>query len=283
MHWNVEQILWAAVLAAHLIVLIVLLGRDRSTRFPWFTAAIAFSSAHLIADHLLHGRLTTVAFYWESYSAVVIESVLAILVLVELALKVFSSGRAGLILKANGWLGWGLVVISIAVAGVWLWGPWPVWAALKADKNQLPLLLVVLAAIKLQLFVAIVTVEAGLLLRIFGKRFGYSWTSHPEQIALGLSTYALGYLTVLATTDVIKRTVHLKSRAEYDHIVNLFARLDNARFALWLIVLLWWIIWLWRDEREGNSTPLAIEDSPVLTGSPSAVVELPEENGGSLG
>ena len=39
------------------ILLIVLLGRDRVSRFPWFTAAIVFSAVHLIADHLLHGNL----------------------------------------------------------------------------------------------------------------------------------------------------------------------------------------------------------------------------------
>ena len=35
MHWNIEQILWAFVLAAHLVLLIVLMGRDRIRRFPF--------------------------------------------------------------------------------------------------------------------------------------------------------------------------------------------------------------------------------------------------------
>ncbi len=34
MHWNIEQIIWALVLAAHLVLLVVLLGRDqRASRF----------------------------------------------------------------------------------------------------------------------------------------------------------------------------------------------------------------------------------------------------------
>ena len=84
MHWNTEQILWVLVLAALLVLLIVLLGRDRTGRFPWFTAAIALSAVHLIADHLLNGKLTTLAFYWQTYTAVLVESILGILVLIEL-------------------------------------------------------------------------------------------------------------------------------------------------------------------------------------------------------
>jgi hypothetical protein len=119
----------------------------------------------------------------------------------------------------------------------------------------------------------------GLLLRIFGKRFGFGWRSHAEQIALGLSTYSLGFLAVLGITDYMKRTVHLTSRAQYDHIVKLFANLDNARFALWAVVLIWWCVWLWKDE-PGASGPTAGSE-PEIDPVPAAPllspqVELPE-------
>ena len=266
MHWNIEQILWALVLAGHLIVLIVLMGRDRIARFPWFTAAITVSTIHLIADHLLHGKLTSLAFYWQTYTAVLLESILGVLVLIELGRAVFSSGRAGRILNSKGWLGWALVTGGVAVGAVWLWGPWPEWKALTAEPKQTPLLLVVLAAMKFQLFLSIVTVEIGLLLRIFGKRFGFVWKSQPQQIALGLSTYALGFLAVQATTDTIKHTVHLTSREQYQHILSLFAKLDNARFCLWFLVLVWWTIWLWRNE-PGDVD--ALVPAPVLAGPPT--------------
>jgi hypothetical protein len=271
MHWNFEQVLWALVLAAHLVLLIVLLGRDRSSRFPWFTAAIGFSAVHLIADHLLHGKLTTLAFYWQSYTAILVDTILGLLVLIELCRRVFSSGKAGRILNARGWLGWILVTGCIAVSAVWFWGPWPAWKALTQEPKQLPLLLVVLTAMKGQLFLSIVTVEIGLLLRIFGKRFGYGWRSHAQQIALGLSTYALGFLAVQITTDIMKRHLHLTSREQYEHIVRLFSNLDNGRFALWFLVLAWWIVWLWRDDPDDPSHAggalEAVED-PVLAGPP---------------
>src|ERR1700678_1988485 len=101
MHLTVEEILWALVLAGHLILLVVLLGRDRASRFPWLTAAIAVSAVHLIADHLLHGKLTTIAFYWQSYGAILLVSILGLLVLVELARRVFSNCKSGLILNTK--------------------------------------------------------------------------------------------------------------------------------------------------------------------------------------
>ena len=275
MHLNVEQILWALVLAAHLILLVVLLGRDRTSRFRWFTAAIALSTVHLIADHLLHGKLTSLAFYWQTYTTVLLDSILAIFVLIELTGHVFSECKTGIVLNSKGWLGWTLVTIGLAIGAVWLWGPWPTWQALSAEPKQMPLLLVVLTALKSQLFVAIVTVEVALLLRIFGKRFGSGWKSHDQQIALGLSTYALGFLVVQATTDTIKRTVHLSSRDQYEHIVRLFSNLDNGRFALWLLVILWWIFWLWRDE-PGSDATLAAVSLPVTADPPRLEAEIPE-------
>jgi len=188
------------------------------------------------------------------------------LVLVELARRVFSNCKSGLILNSKGWLGWTLVTVCIAVGAVWLWGPWPTWKALSQEPKQLPLLLVVLAAMKGQLFLALLTFEVGLLLRIFGKRFGSGWKSHAQQIMLGLSTYALGFLAVQATTDIIKHTVHLTSREQYEHIVRLFSNLDNGRFALWFLVLVWWIVWLWRDD--ASEPAAALVEAPVLAGGP---------------
>ena len=265
-HWNIEQILWALVLAAHFVLLIVLLGRDRTSRFPWFTALTAVSAAHLLADHLLNGKLTTIAFYWQSYSVMILESLLGLLVLVELTRRVFSSGKAGLILKPKGWLGWTLVTGVIAIGAVWAWGPWPTWKMLNAEPAQLPLLLVVLTAMKSTLFVGLLSVEIPLLMRIFGKRFGFGWRSHPQQIALGLSTYAIGFLTVQGITDSIKKNLHITSREQYERLVHLFSNLDNARFALWFLVLAWWIVWLWRDEPGSSPAALTGAEDPVFAG-----------------
>ena len=179
MHWNTEQILWAFVLAAHLVLLIVLLGRDRISRFPWFTAAITLSVVSLLADHLLNGKLTSMVFYWQSFSALLLAGIFGIFVLIELARRVFAGGQKGLILKANGWLGWGFVTVAIAAGAVWAWGPWPTAAQLNSQPSIRGILIMQLVAAKCQLFVALLTVEVALLLSVFGRRFGSGWKSHP--------------------------------------------------------------------------------------------------------
>jgi len=275
MHWNVEQILWALILAGHLILLIVLMGRNRVSRFPWFTAGIALSAVSLIANHLLHGKLTAIAFYWQSYTTLAIQAIVGIFILVELARRVFSSGKAGLILKARGWIGWTMLTVAISIAAVWAWGPWPTMAALKAQPAQIPLLIVILTGMKGELFVALLTAQITLLLLIFGRRFGYGWRSHPRQIALGLSTNALSFLAVQGISDIIKHTVHLTSREEYARVVRLITNLENGRSAIWFVVLVWWIIWLWRDE-PGVVTPVPVlvEEPEVIP--PPQLTELPE-------
>jgi hypothetical protein len=258
MHLTIEQILWALVVACHLVLLIVLLGRDRTARFPWFTAATALSVARLIADHLLNGKLTTISFYWQSYTSMTLDAILHILVLVEIARQVFSSGKAGIVLKARGWLGGAFVTVAIAIAAVWAWGPWPTMVAFRSQPAQIPILLMVLSGLKGQLFAALLTVQVGVLVLAFGRRFGAAWRSHAQQIMLGLSTNAMALLVVQGITESIQRTVHLKDRAEYERLVHLFARLDYARYALWILVLAWWMVWLWRDE-PGAAVPNGTE------------------------
>jgi hypothetical protein len=265
MHWNTEQVLWALVFAAHLVLLVVLLGRDRISRFPWFTTVIALSAVRLLADHLLFGQLTTMAFYWQTYGGTAIDSILGIVVLVELARRIFSSSRTGSSLTARNY-GTGALLTSV-IAGliVYFWGrPWLTWQQLQSQKAELAILLLALSAMKLQLFVAILTVEVNLLFQVFGKRHGSGWKSHARQIALGLSTNALGLLAVQGITDYIKRTVKLTSREQYDKILHMFGNLDHARFALWLVVLIWWIIWLWREEPVPAGAVALVEDTSAI-------------------
>jgi hypothetical protein len=278
MHWNIEQILWAVLLASHLVLLVVLLGRDRASRFPWFTAAIILSTLRLLADHLLNSKLTTLASYWQNFTGLALDWILGIAVLVELSRHVFSSGKAGLILKSRGWTGWSLITSVLALSAVWYWGPWPTWQGLTAERPQLPLLLVVLVATKGQLLVSILTVEVALLLRIFGKRFGSGWQSHVQQIALGLSTNALAFLTQQGITEYIKRTVNLNDPEKYKWAVKVVTDADNARRAVNLLVLLWWIFWLWRDQSDDRASAAAAPEAPVLPGPPVLEADLADED-----
>jgi hypothetical protein len=269
MHFTIEQVLWAVLLAAHLTLLIVLIGRERTPRFRWFTAYIGLSAISLIANHLLHGKLTMVAFYWQNYTLLGLLAIIALFMLGELAKQTFSTGKSGIIARPNFYIGWGTILITLSAVAVWLWGrPWPSLHALTADPTQLRLYIVILIGMKGQLGVMILTVLVAIVMWIYGPRFGSGWRSHPQQIILGLSTSAVAFLAVQAINDVLSHTLHPKSQAEYDHAVNLVTRLENGRIVVWIIALFWILYWVWRDEpgapAQTVAVPVPVSGGPVL-------------------
>jgi len=105
-----------------------------------------------------------------------------------------------------------------------------------------------LLAQKGDLLVALLTVGLGLLVVLFGRRFKAGWRSHAQMIAIGLSTVAIALLALQATVQSIIQTAHPHSQQEYERIVGLVGNLVNANKLVYLCALLWWIVWLWRDE-----------------------------------
>jgi hypothetical protein len=249
MHFTLEQILWALVLAAHLVLLVVLLGRDRTSRFSWFTALTMLSTVRLLADHLLQGKLSTYAFYWQSYALLLAASLFLLGVLIELARLTFGRGcTTGKPLSPLAWQGWTFLLLAIAITALILWGPWPDFKAMQANRQAYPLLLTVVIALKSELFTSMLAILTGLMMMLFGGRYGNGFKSHPVQIVIGLSTAAVARLTVEGITDTIKVTHKITSRVDYERILRLYTRLDNARLVIWLLAILWWIYALWQDE-----------------------------------
>ena len=97
---------------------------------------------------------------------------------------------------------------------------------------------------------ALLTVGLGLLVVLFGRRFKAEWRSHTQMIAIGLSTVAIAVLALPATVESIIRTARPNSQQEYERIVGLMNNLVNAYKLVYLCALIWWIVWLWRDEPE---------------------------------
>ena len=56
-HFSAAEILWTLTFAAMLVLLVVLLGRDRIRRFPIFTSSIVLVGLNMLADKLLTHRL----------------------------------------------------------------------------------------------------------------------------------------------------------------------------------------------------------------------------------
>jgi hypothetical protein len=247
MHFNfgftTVQVLWTLTFAAQLVLLVVLMGRERMRRFPWFTASIVLVTLRLLASRLLFGRLPQITSATIFITMADLLAILGLLVAVELARRAFTKAQP------RTWIAGTLVVAAVGIAVLAFWGAWPDWKTLTSDFSYLGVLrLMQLVAQKGELLVNVLTVEVGLLIVLFGRRFKAGWRNHTQMIAIGLSTAAIAQLAVQAIWQIIATTAAPHSRDEYMRILGLRDKLLNANNVVYVVVLVWWIAWLWFDE-----------------------------------
>jgi asparagine N-glycosylation enzyme membrane subunit Stt3 len=279
MHFNsgftAVQVLWTLTFAALLVLLVVLLGRDRARRFPWFTASIVLVALRLLASRLLFGRmpqltLSTVFIVFGDLAAIV-----GMLLVVELARRAFGN------VTRRTWVVWTLVAVAVAAGVLAVWGPWPSWKTLTAESALALLRVMQLAAQKGDLLVEVLTVELSLLVILFGRRFKAGWRSHTQQILIGLSTAAIGQMAIQGVWQLIAQKAAPQSRAEYERLIGMRDNLFNANGALYLAVVLWWIVCLWINEPGAGAVAEASMDAlpaeaGVDAGESSTVDEPPQ-------
>jgi hypothetical protein len=261
--FTMVDVLWTLTFAAHLVLLVVLMGRERMGRFPFFTASVALVALRLLTSKLLFGRLPQMTMIEIVIVTAVIGVVLGLLVLLELARKAF--GRV----QRNTWVIGALIVMIIGAVVLKFWGQWPPWEQVKQGT---PFQLMQLIAQKGSLLVDVENIVVGLLIVLFGSRFGAGWRSHTQRIVIGLSTASIGQLAVQGIWQAIARHASPKSMAEYNHIIALRERLFNANSMLFIAVLVWWIVTLWIDEP--GTVRAATPERAVIAGeSEPAVLE----------
>jgi hypothetical protein len=246
MHFNfpfsVSQVLWTLTFAAHLVLLVVLLGRDRIARYPWFTASIALFAVRLLAEVLLAGRMAPPILARIFITMADLAAVVGLLVVLEMALRAFGGVRR------RTWMIGALALIVVAGGVLAVWGPWPARKELVLDSQMAVLRLMQLLAQKGDLLVDLLTVQLGLLVILLGRHFKAGWHSHTQRIVIGLSTVAASWLTIAAVWQVIATTVHPHTQAEYERIIGLGAKMVNANKVVYIAALVWWIACLWMDE-----------------------------------
>jgi hypothetical protein len=266
--YSARQILWTLTFASQLVLLVVLLGRDRMRRFPWFTASIALLGLELLSEVLLAGRMAMVPY---SVTILTLENLLAIvglMVLVEVAWHAFAGAPRGLWITNT-------VGLALVAGGVlYFWGPWPLWKDLELDTLVGKLRLAQLVAQKGEMLVCLLTVGVALLVVIFGRRYKAGWRSHAQMIVIGLSTAAIATLglqaifgRLQASAQQIIKLAQPDARQQYQHIVTVATKLSNAHQVIYILALVWWIIWLWRDE---PGTAKTEQDEPPLEEEPSS-------------
>ena len=266
-NFSATQILWTLTFAALLVLLVVLLGRDRAKRFPWFTASIVTMGLLKLTEQLLLTRLpriTGLEIYWGLSN---LNSAIGLLVLVELARQSFRGAR-----KLS-WIIGTLVVLAGGVAALVLWGPWPAWVTLTAQSQFATIRVMQFAADKGMLLSGVLTIELGLLATLLARRFGAGWRSHAQRILVGLSTVALEQLTLRVTFQAISSHSQIHSQAEYDRLLGLRDKLIHADDVVYLCVVLWWIACLWVDEPGEPGAALDAEPEPEADAETKAAAE----------
>lgn len=273
--FTTTAILWTLTFAAHLVLLVVLIGRERMARFPWFTTSIALIALRLLVLRLLAQRVPQITFAWIIITMLTVTAFVSLLVVVEVARRGFAGARR------LWWLAGALIMMAIGAVVLRYWGTWPAWRTLASSPT---LQLLEFLAQKLGLLADVETVGVGLMIIALGYRFGAGWRSHTQQIAIGLSTVSMAQIAVEAIWQAITRTAVVHGMNEYNRVVHLRDRIFNANNAVYIVVLVWWIVMLWRDEPGRPAANSAVvETAPQL--EPPAVptdgTEGAEERAGS--
>jgi len=271
--FSANGILFTLTFAALLVLLVVLFGRDRSRSFPWFTAATAIMAIRMVASRVFIGRIPQMASNEVFLALWDIASIVALMVVVEMARRAFA--RAGRVAWATA------TAILLAVGGVVTakWGPWPPVKTLLAVSQIAVLRLMQLCAHKAELLAQVLIVLLGLLVVFFGRRFNAGWHSHTQQLVIGLSTVAMAQLAVRIILEAISHTA-IQSPAEHDRVIWLEGRLYSASNVIYLGALIWWIVCLWIDEpgTRVETTAAAKPSSGVTSASGELGTEENREN-----
>jgi hypothetical protein len=275
-HFNFSagEILWTLTFAALLVLLVVLMGRDRIQRFKWFTASMVLMALRMLSAKLLFGRMAPVVSSEIFLVMADLAALVALMVVVEMARRAFAGASRAAWITAT--------LILLAVGGVLVakWGPWPSIKTLFAGSELSALRLMQLFAQKADLLADTLTIQLGLVVVLFGRRFNGGWRTHVQQVMIGLSTASIAQLAVRLIWQEIALHTTIHSQAEYQHVMDLQEKFYNANSAIYLAVLLWWIVCLWIDEpgskAAGVAEELSIEgepESPVAESTKPAVTQ----------
>jgi hypothetical protein len=246
MHFNFDfstsQILWTLTFAALLVLLVVLLGRDRVRRFPWFTTAMTLMALRMLASRLLYRRMPQVLSEEIFLALADLGAIIALLVVVEIARRAFAgAGR-------REWIAATLALLAVGGVVLALWGPWPSFKTLFAGSELSAMRLMELFAQKADLLSHVLIIQLGLLIVLFGRYFKAGWHSHTQQLAIGLSMASIAQLTIQGTLQHVAMHITIHSQDDYKRVIDQMNWLNNANSVIFLVVLVWWIVCLWIDE-----------------------------------
>jgi len=278
--FQINQILWTLTFASLLVLEVVLMGRDRARRFPLFGVWIGLITLRLLSSRLLYGRMEPLRLNFIFLGLAVLITLVSFAMLAELAYRCF--GQVSRKQALAGTLGCLVVAGGVLVA----WGPWPAWKTLVGQSTVSLLNLLQLVSQRGDMLNQMLAVLLGVLVVAFGCHVGLGWRKHALQVTLGYSVYSLAQVGVRAVWQYIASHARPASEAEYNHLLDLREWIFNGSSILFVLILIFWVAMLWRDEPGAESAvePVAIpagvvaELPAVSTPSADPTETTPEEN-----
>jgi hypothetical protein len=229
---GIDLLFWAIGLCGHILLLFVLLKRDRARHFPIFTTLITVNIIRTIALYSTFCLGTRHAYFVTYWSLAILDVALQLAVVYELASHVFRPlGKWALDVR-RGFL-W-LISGSIAVASLltWMAAPAaPTWKEVVVIRGSF-----FSAALMSELFVGMIA---------FSVIAGLPWKTHVARISQGLGAYSIVCILVEAGHS-------------YSIIVpgsTTYVMLSHIRMAVYLVCIAYWIVMLWRNAPRPKELP----------------------------
>ena len=276
-HFTASDILWTLTFAGHLVLLVVLLGRDRMARFPWFTTGVIILALRILTIRMLVKRIPPLTMDGINIVMADIGALVGLLVVVEIARRAFGKVRRPT------WITGAIMLMALGAVVLKFWGPWPPWSMITAKGTIANLRLLQLIAQKTTLLADVETIAVGLLIVLLGSRFGAGFRSHTQQIAIGLSTASITELAVQGIWQSVIKAAQanpaiLRSFSEQQRVIGLGDKLSNTNSTIYIVILIWWIVCLWRDEPGQTSAPArdsaeALQQTAIAPGTEAREAE----------
>jgi hypothetical protein len=242
LHFTTIEMIWTLTFTALLVLLVVLLGRDRAGRYPFFTASAVVVTLDMLARRLLSGKIAPIPSAEIFLAIADISVAVTLLVAIELARRAFPGARPVTFVAGT------VVVVAVAVLVLWFWGPWPARQTFLAHSKLAHLRMMQLGAEKGGLFNNVLFVELTLIAIFTGRRFHAAWRSHARQLLLGYSAVALMQAAVRIALEKFALAGPAHSQAEYTRRVVVETRLLDSNSLVNFLVIVEWIICLWFNE-----------------------------------
>jgi hypothetical protein len=224
---------WAAGLALHVLLLLVLLTRHRATTFPAFTMLIAMNVVKSLALYEIALRGSKHTYFVAYFAFAIVDLAFQLAVTYELASYIFCPTGTWAPDVRNGFFILSLASVAVAFALAWL--PTPQETTMLGrllDRGNF-----FSSALQCELFAGMIA---------FSATARLPWKTHVARIAQGLGFYSLIGILTEAGHNVLARNT------------TLYGTLTYVRMTTYLICGSYWIVMLWRNAPASQELPDAM-------------------------